>query len=74
MSFQKLLVLEKYGLLGCKSVYFDEIPTFRKNIQPPSSEPKSKLSKKTNHLLLLAFFDAENGCVFTRRSTDKNNF
>jgi hypothetical protein len=36
----------EYGFLSCSAVYFGEIPTFRRNISPSSSELKSKTSKK----------------------------
>jgi hypothetical protein len=35
----------KQELMGCNAVQFGEKPTFRKNIQPLSSGPKSKPSK-----------------------------
>jgi hypothetical protein len=39
---------EEYYLLGCNDVYFcRNPPTFRSNILPPSSEPNSKLNKKS---------------------------
>jgi hypothetical protein len=40
-------LFEEHNLLGCNSVQFDESPlTFRSNMSPPSSGPKSEPSKK----------------------------
>jgi hypothetical protein len=37
---------EEYSFLVCNAVYFGEIPTFRRNISPPSTG--QRLSQATN--------------------------
>jgi hypothetical protein len=37
---------EEYVLLDCNGIYFGKIPTFPRNLRPPSSESGSKPSKK----------------------------
>jgi hypothetical protein len=63
---------EVYGLLGCNTVQFGDIPAFWRNISPLSSGSKSKKRKKPAEVelsllptsasfLLGLFFDPEYG-------------
>jgi hypothetical protein len=46
-NYESQNITEEFNVLGCNVVYFEERPTFRRNISLPASVYKNKSGKKT---------------------------